>query len=100
MRRDPVEDPLGRTGIREQAVHLRGPQPGVRGGGGGGLRLQVPGRASLQPPEGRVAGAGDDGPAAHADPAGMRRLAMISRITSLVPAPIPQFCRPREQRAT
>jgi hypothetical protein len=30
----------------------------------------------------------------------MRRLAMISRITSLVPAPIPQFCTPREQRAT
>ncbi len=67
---------------------------------GAQLGLEIPGAAIGQLADGRVAHARDDRALAHAGPAGIRRLAMISRMTSLVPAPIPQFCTPREQRAT
>jgi len=100
VRRDPIEDALAGPRVREQPVNVRGSQTSVGDGARRGLRFEMPRGPALDLPELRVAHTCDDSPAHHPGPAGMRCLAMISRITSLVPAPIPQFCTPREQRAT
>ena len=100
MRGNPLEHPLDGPGVGEQAVDLPGLQPRVGRREGHRLGFEIPGGPIGKLAEGRMSHPRDDGAASQRATLGMLRFAMISRITSLVPAPMPQFCTPREQRAT
>lgn len=100
MRSDSGEHSLHGSRIREQTVDFMAPEARILGGQTDGLRFQFPGACFGKPAEGRVTHSGDHRSPTQLPTFGIRRFAMISRITSLVPAPMPQFCTPREQRAT
>jgi hypothetical protein len=84
------------SGAGEGAV----PVHALTGGAEPRLHVEIPGAPARKPPEGRVSHARDDRSSGHADPEVMRCLEMISRMISLVPAPMPQFWMPQVQRAT
>ena len=97
---DAVENALDGPRIGEQPIHVGRVKSRILHGARRRFDLEAPGCAVGELPEGGVPHSGNDRPTAHAGPTGMRRLAMISRMISLVPAPMPQLCTPRVQRAT